>query len=629
MPKLSEVSSGGRLKLSQVTAAPAQVGKSGVTREQRQADIARMDAEREARDAQIKAQTGRGRAANITGRSMLEGLAAIPDMFVAPLTDLVNRAGEKPRNLNSLITGEPERYFPKQMNLTQGVNYVADLIGGEKVRPETGGERVLADTTRGLTGAVIPVGAGRQLAQSGNQVVSRVGQLLQQQPVAQIAGGGLSGAAQGTTREAGGGTGAQLTAGFLGALAPFGPGAFLRPGSTMAERRAGRTIVEGAEDPRRLMQANPSRVPGVVRTLTEETTDSGVAALERQMRGYRPERFSPVDRANSANRVGSIRRIAGEDSDMADAIAERARVTGDLRDAAFSEADDIAAQASQYGASPGGNVDSLRQQFQQIASTQGGRSAVRRTVDAVLQELDSAEGSAQGLYNVRKSINDLIEGKAGSDKDFARAATAELMQMRNAVDAELANIAPSFEAYRSSFQNLSRPINRMEMGRMILDKGAGSSVPDVDTGIRALTPAQMSRQTLDLDSLAQRATGFDKSRAEDILTPNDVAAIRAVQDDLERQYFRSTASAPGGSPTEPRQEMAKRLGNQLVSRIPGANIVAEPIKNLLEQRQRDMLTYLIQNPIEARRVLSTLAPRDRQVITKAMIQMSAAQPRER
>lgn len=596
----------------QRAAEPAQVGMSGVTREERQADIARMDADQAARDAEINRQTNRGRAANITGREIVSGLVGLPDIFFDPLVQGVNKV-------------LPERF--QQMNLTQGVNYVADLLGGERVRPETGGERVLADTVRGVSGSVLPVAGGRQLAQSGNQVVNAIGRMLQQQPVAQTVGGGLSGLAQGATREAGGGTGAQLTAGLLGALAPFGPGAFLRPGSTMAERRAGQTLVNQAEDPRRLMQSNPSQVPGVVRTLTEETGDSGVAAIERQMRGYRPERFSPVDRANAANRVASIRRIAGEESDMADAIADRARVTGDLRDAAFAEADQIASQAAAYGASPGGNVDSLRQQFQQIAASQGGRSAVRRTVDSVLQELDAAEGSAQGLYNVRKSINDLIEGKAGSDKDFARAATSELMQMRNAVDAELANVAPSFEAYRASFQNLSRPINRMEIGREILERGS-VSVPDIDTGVRALTPAGMSRQTLDLDALAQRATGFDKARAEDILTPNDISAIRAVQDDLERQYFRSTASAPGGSPTEPRAEMARRLGSQLAGRIPGANLVMEPIRNALEQRQRDMLTYLIQNPIEARRVLSTLAPQDRQVITKAMIQMSAPNQQE-
>lgn len=611
-----------------VDSAPAQVGMSGVTREQRQADIARMDAERAQRDAQINAQTGRARAVNLAGRGVLEGLVALPDIFVAPLTDLFNRATEKAPTPSSLITGQRERYAPAQMNLTQSVNYLADLLGGEQVRPETGGERVLTDTVRGAAASLTPVGIGRQLvAQAASPVARGVGQVLQSNPIAQLLGGGLSGTAQGATREAGGGPIAQTLAGLLGAAAPFGPGAFTRPNSTAAERRAGQAIIRESEDPRRLMTPNPSQVPGVVRSLSEESGDAGVAALERQMRGYRPQMFNPVDRANAANRVAAIRQIAGEESDMADAIRARADTTRDLRDTAFREADDIAVQAAQYGASPGGNVDSLRQQFQAIASQQGGRSAVGRTVDAVLNELDAAEGSAQGLYNVRKSINDLIEGKAGSDKDFARAAQAELIQMRNLLDAELANIAPSFEAYRSAFQNMSRPINRMEMGREILDRAA-VSVPDMDTGVRALTPAGMSRQTLDLDALARRATGFENARADQILDPQHVSAINSVQDDLERQYFRSTASAPGGSPTEPREALARRLAGALASKVPGANTALDMFRNLRQEQQRDVLTYLIQNPIEARRVLSSMQPRDRQVLTKAMIQMSAARPPE-
>jgi hypothetical protein len=219
---------------------PAQVGLSGVTREQRQADIARMDAEREARDAPVRARMDAGRAMSLTGRSMLEGLAAIPDILVAPATELINRAGEKPNSVSSLITGEPERYFPKQMNLTQGVNYLADLIGGEQVRPETAGERILSDTVEAGTSALTGVGIGNQLTRAlspvaqrvGNAIIpnlsqraattgaERVGQTLQSRPGLQVVGAGTGAAAQGVTRESGGGTGAQIGAGLAGSFAP-------------------------------------------------------------------------------------------------------------------------------------------------------------------------------------------------------------------------------------------------------------------------------------------------------------------------------------------------------------------------------------------------------------------------
>lgn len=595
-----------------VDAAPAQVGKSGVTREQRQADIARMDEERAQRDAQINAQTGRGRAVNLAGRGILEGLAALPDIFVAPAVE----------GLNSVL---PERF--QQMNLTQGANYLADLLGGEQVRPETGGERVMGDTIRGVTAAATGVGAARQVAQRAlSPLAQRVGQVLQSNPGAQIVGGGLSGAAQGGTREAGGGGFLQTLAGLAGAAAPFGPGALVRPNSTMVERSAMNQIRSEAANPAAIAQSAPSRVPGVQRTLAEETLDPGIARMERQVRG-RTSEFTPLDSANNAARVAALQRIAGTDADMAAAVQARANATGQLRNTAFNEADDIAAQAYQYGATPGGNVAGLRQQFMDLAGAQGGRGSVQRTINTVLGDLDNAEPSAQGLYQVRKSINDMIEGTAGSERDYSRAATAELMQMRNMVDAELANLAPSFEAYRGAFQGMSRPINRMEVGRELINRGSGA-VADPTTGARPLLPASLSRQTVDLDAMAQRATGFGNARAADILTPDDISAIRAVQDDLERQNFRATAGSGGNSMTAERQALGERLGRSAIEALPVVGNFAERLRALNQPRIDAAIARLIANPIEARRVLESLAPRDRQVLTKAMIQMSAARPPE-
>jgi hypothetical protein len=197
---------------------PADVGLSGVTREERQRQIREADRALAEQARGVERQEKLGRALSITGRSILSGLAAIPDIFVAPLTDVVNRAGQKKTGLSGLITGEEERYFPRQMNLTESVNYLADKAGA--ARPETAGERVYSDFASGLTGAATGIGAGRQMAQSGNQVVSRVGQLLQSRPGLQLAGAGTGAVAQGVTRESGGTPTQQVGAGLIGAMTP-------------------------------------------------------------------------------------------------------------------------------------------------------------------------------------------------------------------------------------------------------------------------------------------------------------------------------------------------------------------------------------------------------------------------
>lgn len=620
MPKLSQVAAPTKLKLSQVRPSFGDVAASvssteqevkPLTREQRQAQIAKADSELdyENRLNSLNRQEQAGRISGIGGRGILTGLTAIPDLVAGPLTNLANRV--LPGNM-------------QQQSFGSGVNALLDLAGTP--RAETPGERIYQDTTSGVASAAVPIGAGNTMAQSVRPVIRAVGQTLSSSPLAQLAGGGTGALASSTTREAGGGPLAQFGAGLLGGLLPFAPGAMVRPNSTITERAAANQIRSEAANPAALDVAAPSQVPGVQRSLAEQTLDPGIARLERQVRG-RTSEFTPIDSANAAARDRLLRTIAGDDADMTAAIRARDTATGGMRDAAFNEADQIAAQAMQYGAAPAGNVAGLRQQFTNLANVQGGRGSVQRTVDTVINDLDRAEPSAQGLYQVRKSINDMLEGTAGSERDFARAASAELMQMRNMVDAELANLAPSFENYRATFQNMSRPINRMEVGQELLRRGAGA-VADPTTGVRPLLPAGLSRQTVNLDELAQRATGFDNAVATDILTPDDINAIRAIQDDLERQNFRATAGSGGNSMTAERQALAQRLGRSSIEAIPIVGRFVERLRELNQPRIDATIARLIADPAEARRVLASMAPQDRQVLVKAMLMSSAAQNQE-
>lgn len=180
-------------------------------------------AERDAAEYQRKIaenQRGRqlGRDMALTGRSILRGVASIPDIVMSPLTSLVNYLGEKPETTQSLVTGQRGRYFPRQMNVTESVDYLADKIGAP--RPETAQERVVSDINSAITGAASGVGVARQLAQRTPGVVSRIGQLLSDRPGAQLVGAATGSGAAGVTRESGGGQAAQTVAGLAGALVP-------------------------------------------------------------------------------------------------------------------------------------------------------------------------------------------------------------------------------------------------------------------------------------------------------------------------------------------------------------------------------------------------------------------------
>lgn len=423
-------------------------------------------------------------------------------------------------------------------------------------------------------------------------------------------------------------------AGWLGAAAPRAVSAVTRPvrsaisdllGQPTAsgvERRAADLIRQEASDVGSLMRPQPSSVPGVQRTLAEESLDPGVARLERQMRGSGPAgMFAPIDQANAAARVRSIESIAGTDADMV----------------AANQARSSASQQARLQAMQAGPVDVSQTilTLEDAIRAQEGRPAVqaglRQVRDLLLRERQVAPGMVTGvpedritvLENVRQTIGDMLGGRYGGDNAAALQGSRELIGVRDALNREIGDQVPAFSQYLDAYRQGSVPINRMEIGRELLERGAGSAIADPVTGVRPLTPAGFSRQANDLDSVAARATGFDKARADQILTPDDISKIRAVQDDLGRQSFRATAGSGGNSMTQERQALARRMGRSAIQSVPVVGRFAESLEAMGERRLNETLSRLIANPEEARRVLSALSAKDRATVNKALLQLSA------
>ncbi|HET6725890.1 MAG TPA: hypothetical protein VFH85_07790 [Gammaproteobacteria bacterium] len=148
-------------------------------------------------------------------RTVARGVASIPDIVVNPVVAGFNRLTEKPRTTADLIAGrEPGRYFPEQGNVTQAVDYLADLAGLARNAP---GQRTAA--LEGGASVLGSLGTGALLRPLGG-IAGRVGEALTAQPALQVASGATGGAAAEGAREAGAGPVGQLAAGVAGGLAP-------------------------------------------------------------------------------------------------------------------------------------------------------------------------------------------------------------------------------------------------------------------------------------------------------------------------------------------------------------------------------------------------------------------------
>jgi hypothetical protein len=419
------------------------------------------------------------------------------------------------------------------------------------------------------------------------------------------------------------------------------------------DRKAAQQIIDAAGG--RNLNFVETQTPGGVRSFGEGTGDAGVMALERNSRRLSPDQFTPNDTANNMARVNVLQGIAGDASAMDSAIASRNAATNVARGKAYAEgkvndesiatakaaqkeaiqkAEKSADRARLFGLSPDPadipapiktEKDALRAELVAMADQYKGRDTVEKTILHVIDQLDRSPDTIRGLDNVRQTIGDLLTGKAGIERSSAKAATSELMEAKALTQAALAKRAPSFPAYLSEFQAKSGDINRMQVGQRLMKLATGK-VPD-EFGVPQVQPFKFSAANANLDAVAQKATGFNKASADKILRPEDLAGLRAIQDDMSRMYKRASNPAQPGSATMEASQLTKKMALNAASRA--TPIVGQGVGSALDYLEgkageaiKERLGYILANGKVAQKVLATLSDADKKLVRSALLQLS-------
>lgn len=512
---------------------------------------------------------------------------------------------------------------------------IAQIVGpGIASRGTTAASAILPTTIRGnaIQGAML----------GGLQPTTQEGQRLENAGLGALFGGG----AAGLTKAAG--------SAYRGAR-----NVLARGGLTSTDRRAANVLAREATDPN--ITVTESAVPGVQRTLGESSNDPGLMALENTLRAQNRGAFEAQDIANNVARQRQIQGIAGSGADMAAAMEARDEVVDttlqqalregasyqqalqaaqksnmqsaqQAAEAAIAENERLAALGLQgrvpvpevptSQSSVSDELASLRQSVSELSKQNAPRKGVKMALDDVLGSLNAADDSVGSLYLSRKYINDLIEGKLGSDKGYARTAQAELIGIREQLDKVLGSRAPSFPQYVDAYKEASKPINRMQVGRQIA-KNASVRARD-ESGVRFLTPDKVFGVMDDLDAVAQKATGFKKAKASEILLKEDLEKLRAIQDDMQRISQRGRSATPG-SPTMERRSIGERtVMKGLTSRLPWVGQLFEHFEGAANQRLNERLAFLMANPSEAQRVLKALPKDDASALRTTLNQLALA-----
>jgi hypothetical protein len=326
-------------------------------------------------------------------------------------------------------------------------------------------------------------------------------------------------------------------------------------------RIAARTLQHFAKDPAAAAaaaRAAQASVTGAQPTLAEATKDVGLAQLQRGLQSADPVGFATdlAERqmANNASRVAVLRNIAGDDTTMQAAVAARdtaAKPLYNTAKAAMAKSDDgLMGILSRPSAKvPGGHHGTKTVQLPGLVDEAG--NPITMT-----QAAQSAQYSGKGLHYLKMAMDDMLDdasGAIGKNEQSAIRGTRE--QLLSWMDANL----PGYGTARSTYADMSKPINQMEVGQRILNKYASAS-NDL-AGNPKLRAEALNRALQDEEKLVRQATGFNGSGGLDsVFTPEQIRAVRSIADELSTVGAVEAAARTTGSPT------AQNLASQNVLR---------------------------------------------------------------
>ena len=330
--------------------------------------------------------------------------------------------------------------------------------------------------------------------------------------------------------------------------------------------------------------------------------DLGLIGLERELRSN-PNlgtRFAASDEAlqrGASERVGGLRDPDADQGAALDAARERPRELRDQRDANTRP---LLEQAEASGAV----VDAapvVARIDEMLAKVK--RPAVRRALQDARELFnrpgtDQLDTSVSGLYETRKAINDLIEGR--TETPTGQFAKRELVEIRNMLDDQINAVEPRLgqyiENFRSESQSLdvfrdSKVVARMvgndtdmrntakrllsgnEYGTEEAMRQVGEVFRDNPEGLRGWKAAVSDV----LNDRVTKASGGDLKVAElnrvyrqhrdalaEIYTPQEMAALDRANELLE-PLANLSRGVRGGSTTVPAPEFYSKLEAALLA----------------------------------------------------------------
>lgn len=371
---------------------------------------------------------------------------------------------------------------------------------------------------------------------------------------------------------------------------------------------AGRTRIAGglinrtAANPQaaaQRMATAQGQTPGFAPTAGQAADDAGIASLERTTRAVNPGAFDDVEKAQRAALADAVRGVAGDPVQRAALDTARKTSAKQLYDAALDPANQqpltpwLKGQVTQLTKRPSINA----------ASKDAQRWAMERG------EKPSPDGSLRALHDVKQSIDDMI-GKATTEGRGGEVAALKGTQEQLLTLME--KLSPQYQQARTTYAQMSRPINQMDIGQEFAKRLIPALYRDMDAPAQ-LNAAAFARALTDQgDDIARNVTGMKGASLNSIMEPQQMQALRGVAGDLQAVKAAENAGRGVGSDTVQKTAMshiAAQAGvpNWMadVARVPGGwmKTAGNVLYGNSDRAVQQMMADLLKNPQEAARAM--------------------------
>ena len=375
------------------------------------------------------------------------------------------------------------------------------------------------------------------------------------------------------------------------------------------EKIAGRVIQRFADNPSNVLAAKGgTSITGATPTIAEETADAGMARLQDSLRSVDPQIAGRIDARLSANngaRVNALQDLAGADGARDFHVAARSATADQLYDKARKIGIDPAALTPEAQA----NIAAFQQRIPQEVMDEAAKIA------KIKGQTMGPEGSIDGLHWVKKGIDSLIKRESGPSGSTDM--KAAYVGLKDDLMQGIGQLSPAYAEANATYQAMSKPINQMDIGQMLLNKGA-SNTSDLAGNVR-LMPNSLTGLLKNEGRTVQQATGLNGvNKLSQVLTPEQENLVRTLVGEVDRTGAVARAGNGPGSAT------AQRMASQnVLSRLIGptglpsswaesalANTVVGKPLNLLyggvaEPKIQQALAEAVLDPVKAARFLSS------------------------